>query len=888
MTGFGWASRKEHTMKNKTNEAVKLQIPGIAGFILKALIPAHDFEYTIGVYEKSYLDIKRQKGKFSAHIWLFFQLCISIPAFLKMKWAGGMVMVKNYVKISLRTIYREKLYSFINISGLMTGFACCILTFFYIQYELSYDKYHKNADHIYRILEEHPAFGRQGTELSNGNYYPLADALKDNFPEVTNAARIMRISGFANQNGRFISEKDFFFTDPEFLEIFSFSLISGDSKTALKDPFSVLITQEMAEKYFGRENPKGLTLSFKEGGREYDLKITGVLKNIPKNSHFTFDFLASLDTFISAIGDNAFSWKSNDWFVTYVYLKNYNDLEELEKKFTTLYQTHVKDERIHLQPLTNIHLGGNYGAEIETNTTSRYIYLFSTVALFVMFIACFNYINMSIARYTKRSKEIGIRKVIGAGRKDLIRQIICESLLFSFISLIFSALLVMLFLPEFNSLINREIDLKDLDPGILTLGIFILTIIVAAVSGTYPALSLSSFNPIKVLKSHQTISLKRFSVFGNLLVMLQFTVSIALIICTLFVYNQLQYIQKKQLGYDKEHLIYYTIKGRLRDQYESFNNALRKNSNILNVTTSSGIPMSVSSGPPMAYTIGGHLDWEGKKSDDRINLYGYSVDKEYLKTFNLEMSEGRFFSKEYTSDRFNFVLNESAVRAMDIQSPVGKMFNMRGKEGQIVGIVKDFHYQSLHEKIEPLILHIEPWWYRFIIIKLRSENILETIEFVKQTHLKFNPYFRFEFSFLDEHIEQFYRKEKILGMVFQYFSSLGIFIACLGIFGLAVYAAESRRKEIGIRKVLGASVPGVVMLLSKGYARWILAANLISWPIAYYAMHKWLQSFAYRVGLRIGIFILSGLVAVCIALLTIGYQTIKAATANPVDSLRYE
>ena len=862
--------------------------PQIAASILRWILPPKDRDYLLGDYEESFQSKLEEKSASSASLWYWGQLIQTAPEYLFESLYWRLIMLKNYLKTAFRNMHRAKLYSFINLIGLMIGFACCILTFFYIQYELSYDKYHKNTKYIYRILEEHPAHGGQGTQLSNSNYYPLADALKDNFPEVIKAARIMRISGFANQKGHFISENDFFFTDPEFLEMFSFPLITGDSKTALKEPYSVVITQEMAEKYFGRENPTGQTFSFKEGGRDYDLKITGVLKNIPKNSHFTFDFLASLDTFIGKLGEKAFSWKSNDWFVTYAHLKNNIDLKELEKKFTALYQTHVKDERIHLQPLTSIHLGGNYAAEIETNTTRRYIFLFSTISVFMMFIACFNYINLSIARYAKRSKEIGIRKVIGAGKKDLIRQIICESFLFSFISLIASILLIMLFLPEFNSLINREIDLRHLNPGILAIGVFVLIIIVTAVSGSYPALSLSSFNPVKVLKSHQNISLKRFGVFGNILVTLQFTVSIALIICTLFVYKQLQYVQKKQLGTDKEHIIYYMMRGTLPDQYESFNNELKKNANILNVSTSSGIPMSVSSGPPMAYPIGGHLDWEGKKSDDRINLYGYSVDCEYLKTFNLEMSEGRFFSKEYASDRFNFVLNEAAIKAMDIQSPIGKVFNMRGKKGQIVGIVKDFHYQSLHEKIEPLILHIEPWWYRFIIIKLKSENLFETIEFVKKTHSEFNPYFRFEYTFLDDHIEQFYRAEQVLSTVFYYFSSLAIFIACLGIFGLAAYAAENRRKEIGIRKVLGASVPGIIILLSKGYTRWILAANFISWPIAYYAMHKWLQSFAYRVDLGIKIFILSGLAAVCIALLTVGYQTIKAATANPVDSLRYE
>jgi len=862
--------------------------PRIAASILRWVLPPKDRDYLLGDYEESFQRKLKEKSAVSASLWYWGQLIHTAPEYLLESFYWRLIMFKNYLKIAFRNMHRAKLYSFINIIGLMIGFVCCILTFFYIQYELSYDKYHKNAKYIYRILEEHPARGGQGTELSNSNYYPLADALKDNFPEVINAARIMRISGYANQKGRFISENDFFFTNPEFLEMFSFPLITGDSKSALEEPFSVVISQEMAEKYFGRENPTGHTFSFKEGGREYDLKITGVLKNIPKNSHFTFDFLASLNTFISALGENAFSWKSNDWFATYVHLKNDIDLKKLEKKFTALYQTHVQGERIHLQPLTSIHLGGNYAAEIETNTTSRYIFLFSTIAVFMLFIACFNYINLSIARYEKRSKEIGIRKIIGAEKKDLIRQIICESFLFSFISLIASILLVMLFLPEFNSLINREIDLRQLNPGILALGIFVLIIIVTAVSGSYPALRLSSFNPVKVLKSYQNISLKRFGVFGNILVTLQFTVSIALIICTLFVYKQLQYIQKKQLGTDKEHIIYYMMRGTLPEQYESFNNELKKNSNILNVSTCSGIPMSVSSGPPMAYPIGGHLDWEGKKSDDRINLYGYSVDYEYLKTFNLEMSEGRFFSKEYASDRSNFVLNEAAIKAMDIQSPIGKNFNMRGKEGQIVGVVKDFHYQSLHEKIEPLILHIEPWWYRFIIIKLKSENLFGTIEFVKKTHSKFNPHFRFEYSFFDEHIEQFYRAEQVLSTVFYYFSSLAIFIACLGIFGLAAYAAESRRKEIGIRKVLGASVPGIIILLSKGYTRWIIVANFISWPIAYYAMHTWLQNFSYRVDLGIKIFILSGLAAVCIALLTVGFHTIKAATCNPVDSLRYE
>ena len=751
------------------------------------------------------------KGQKAARRWFWSQFIRSLPKLVINLIQGDISMLKNYLKIALRNFKRAKLYSFINIFGLAIGITCCILTLLYIQYELSYDKYHEHAEDIYRVIRARPDDLGPGATLLNGNPAPLAIELKNNFPEVISASRILKRSGLVMHKGSFISERNFFFVDPDFLKTFTFPLISGNPERALKEPSSLLITQKMAIKYFGYKDPVGERINYILSGTNIDFEITGILKNIPKNSHFTFDFLASLNTYFSVFGESNFTWNMNpSHFPIYIRLDKYHDLKGLEGKFTALLHKNRNKslkEDIRLQPLRSIHLGGNINYEIETNTTFRYIYMLSLIALFIMLIACFNYMNLSTARSRNRSKEIGIRKVVGAERKHLIRQFLGESFLFSLIALIISILFVMLFLPEFNSLVSRDISPKSCNLSFIVAFVIIFTALVSLLSGSYPAMLLSSLSPLTTLKSKHNIIQKNFFKFRSLLVTLQFVVSISLIICTFMVHQQNHFIQKTKLGYEKEHLIHFQLRGALSSQFNSFKNELRKNPNILSVAASSSIPVS-------ANRLG-RIEWEGKKSDDSILWHGFFVDYDYLETLKLEMSQGRFFSKEFSTDSTNYVLNKTAVKAMEMEQPIGKRFKLWGNEGKIIGVVNDYNFMSLHKKIGPLILRIDPNWYRCIIVRLNPENITKTISFIEKTYKEFNPHYHFEYSFLNEQIDQLYMVEIKLAQIFNYFSFLAIFIACLGIFGMLSYITEQRTKEIGIRKVLGISVLGIVLLIGR-------------------------------------------------------------------------
>lgn len=538
---------------------------------------------------------------------------------------------------------------------------------------------------------------------------------------------------------------------------------------------------------------------------------------------------------------------------------------------------------LYLQPLSLIHLGGNIQNEIESNTSMGNIYMLSVIAFFMMIIACFNYMNLTTARSVTRAREVGIRKVVGAKRKNLVQQFLGESLVFSMIALFIAIVCTVSFLPVFNSLVDRGIDFGSLNLSTLLLGVLILTVAVSIISGSYPALFLSSFNPIKVLKGGHKAGSKRVLNLRNLLVILQFAVSISLITCAFLAHKQLHFMQERRLGFKKEQVLCLQSSGALTKQYDSFKSDLAKNPNILSATLASGTPASTGS-------VGG-VDWEGEKPDDNILWYNFCVDYDFLETLELEMLKGRFFSREFSTDVTNYVLNETATKTLDWQQPIGKMFSVWRREGKVIGIVKDFHFSSLHNKILPLILRIEPDYkslYKVVLIRINSDDISETISYIEKTYKQFDPRFPFVYFFLDEQIDRFYAREHKLLRIFNYFSFLAVFIACLGVFGMLSYTIENRTKEIGIRKVLGANVAGIIKLISKDFIKCVLLANIIAWPVAYWAMNNWLQSFAYRVDLEIKIFVLSAIITLGIASMTVGYQAIKAAAANPVDSLRYE
>ena len=866
--------------------------PRLARWILQCLDHYENEFSIIGDCSEEFRAIALQKGKTRALLWIWWQILTAVPSHIKLHLLFGGTMLKNYLKIAFRHFKRAKLYSFINTLGLAIGLACCILTFLYVQYEFSFDRYHPNADNIYRVIRDEPEnVARGGTTMENTCPAALSQALKNSIPEVANVARVRKDRVSMELKGSFFPEDKFFYADPEFLEIFTFPLLSGDPKTALKEPFSLVVTQEMAKKYFGEENPLGKTVKylyeFMGSNKAYNLTITGVIKNVPKNSHFRFDFLASNETLFSIHDERWFGWGDGISFKTYVLLNSYSDLNHLEGKFTEILQKNspppYENNILYLQPLTSIHLGGNIQNEIETNATMGSMYMLSVIALFMMIIACFNYMNLSTSRFISRAREVGIRKVVGADRKNLIQQFLGESFLYSITALAIAIVAVVLFLPKFNSLIDRDINLESLNLSTLIIGVLILTAVVSILSGSYPSLFLSSFHPIKVLKGSSNAGKKNVLNLRNLLVILQFAVSITLIICTFLVHKQLHFVKEKRLGFEKEQVVCLQSSEALTKQHDAFKAELVKNTNILSATLASGTPAATDS-------VGG-VDWEGEKPDDNILWYNFCVDYDFLETLELEMLEGRFFSQEFSTDVTNYVLNEAAAKTLGWQEPVGKMFSVWRREGKVIGIVKDFHFSSLHNKIQPLILRIEPEHrslYDVVMIRLNSDDVPGTISDIEKTYKKFDPQFPFVFSFLDEQIDRFYRTEYKLLKIFNYFSFLAVFIACLGVFGVLSYSIENRTKEIGIRKVLGATVAGIVKLISKDFMKCVLLANIIAWPVAYWVMNNWLQSFAYRVNLDIKLFILAAMITLGIAMVTVSYQAIKAASANPVDSLRYE
>ncbi len=875
---------------NKLHGTKKLPLP--AKLLLKRMKLYQNNHSVLEDFEETYNEILESEGRFKAKSWCYRSTLKSICGYMIFVIQWSLFMFKNYLYIALRNIKRFKGYSVINIAGLSVGLACCILIFLYVQYEFSYDKYHENSENIYRVIRDEPEnIERGGTTMENSCPAILAQTIRSSFSEVSSVARLRKDPVFLELNGSFIQEDKFFYADPEIFEIFTFPFISGRQETALIEPFSLVITREAAKKYFGNEDPVNRTVKyfFEFFGKriEHDLKITGVLENIAGNSHFKFDFIASNATLFSLLDQKMFGWDDGVSYKTYVLLNTNSNIKNLESGITGVLQKNspeqYKNNILYLQSLTSIHLSGNIQNEIEKNSTKTYIYLFSVIAFLIMTVACFNYMNLSTARSAGRAKEIGIRKVLGANRKDLVRQFFAESFLFSFIALLISIFLVLLILPQFNSLVEKEINIKSLNSGFLLVGVLLLTITVSVFSGSYPAVFLSSFNPVRVMKGRNNTGPNKIFRFRNILVILQFSVSVFIIIATLFIYKQLSFIQERELGFNKEHVLYIQSSSGLTEKYNTFKAELSKNPNILNMTLSSGTPAST-------YTVGG-VDWEGETPDDEILWNTFCVDYDFMKTLKFEMAEGRFFREDHSADVTNYVINETAVSILGWEQPLGKMFSIWRKEGQVIGVLKDFHFKSLHEQIQPLVLRIVPDYkelYEVVILRLASDNISETIGFIKETFKNFESQYPFQYFFLDEQIDKLYRAEQKMGRTFNYISFLAIFIACLGLFGLLSFTIEQRTREIGIRKVLGAKTMNLVNIISREFLICVLAANIFAWPAAYWAVNKWLQNFAYRIEPGILTFVTASIILIVITIMTISVQITKAAAVNPVDTLRNE
>jgi ABC-type antimicrobial peptide transport system permease subunit len=701
--------------------------------------------------------------------------------------------------------------------------------------------------------------------------YSLTPVMQEDYPEIVDHVRLRTFNGAMMQvDDKTFYEDNVLLSEVSLFKMFSFELLKGAPEVVLKEIHSIILTEDTAHKYFGDEDPMGKVIRYNDN---IDFTVTGIAANPPQNSSINFNMIIPFEI----LGEeriNSWSWESSG----YVQLQEGTDLASLSEKIIDTIVRHRPDNKntVLLQPLSRVHLYNPLGHP----ESLVFVLIFVAIGIIVLLIACINFMNLTTARSAKRAREVGIRKVVGADKKQLIGQFLSESILLAFISLIIAFVLVELFLPAFNQLAGKELSVEPSNLNFL-LNLIVITLFVGIVSGSYPALYLSSFKPNKVLKSGNAPKTKNR--FRTVLVVFQFTISIALIICTTTVYNQLKYIQNKDLGYTKDYIVNVPMNAELNESFKAFKEELGNNINILGITNASTSPAFVGNVNPAI--------WEGKADDERILFHFYLVEYEFLDVFELELVAGENFKKEHVKGaEIPYIVNEAAVKLMQLEDPIGKRFMMYDESGagKIIGVVKDYHFQTLTNEIGPIMITTLSWWRGEAFIKINPHDVTETLGFIEETFNKFAPSFQFQYTFLDEDIDELYHGFYEMGSIIKYFAFLAIFISCLGLFGLASFMTEQRTKEIGIRKVLGSSVFAIIILLSKGFGKWVLLGNFIAWPIAYYAMTKFLQMFAYKAGMNIWLFMISGLMALVIALVTVGYQTIKTANSNPVKALKYE
>jgi putative ABC transport system permease protein len=777
-------------------------------------------------------------------------------------------MLKYYLLIALRNVIRYKAFTAINILGLSIGLACSILIYIWVKDELSFDRYHENAENIYRVYEKQYYSGGE-TFLVFATPEPLARALKQDIPEIVNSTRLNLFweTLLVKYGDKVFNETRGYAADQEALEMFTYPFIYGDKSVALTEPHSIVLTRSMSEKYFGDENPVGKSLNV---NNKYELTITGVMEDVPMNSHVRWEFLVPFEFMLEVwqYPDNL--WSSNS-FRTYIQLSPGTSPEVVENKIKDFIQKHYKtDIELYLQPLLKTHLYSISGGGLI-----QYVNIFTIIAIFILFIACINFMNLATARSARRAKEVGIRKVSGATRSKLIGQFYGESILLTLISVIVAIILVKIFIGPFNDLSAKELEFRLFNPGILA-AMCLIIIITALFAGSYPAYFLSSFKASDVIKGTYHIG---SSAFRKILVITQFTISVALIICTMIIYKQTKALEQKDLGFDKHNLIYFP----LRDftNYTALKEDLLKYPGIENVTATNRVPVSMTNSS-WRYT------WEGKDPSLEILFQQIYVDFDYIETFRMKMAEGRSFSQHLATDSANYIINEEAVRRMGINSPVGKILYYGENKGQIIGIVKNFNFHHLSREVDPVVLEISPDHFNEVVIRIKPEDQDQTIreiENIWNNHYNGEP---FEYQFLDQELDQLYRPEQRMGTIFNLFSLLAILISCMGLFGMASFMTEQRTKEIGIRKTYGSSVLNIFLLINGSFVRLILLANIIAWPIAWFAMHKWLENYAYRTSIPWWIFPLAAGISIIIGFITVTYQSLNASSTNPSDTLRYE
>ena len=798
-------------------------------------------------------------------------------------------MFKNYFKIAFRNIFQNKVYSLINLVGLSIGIAGCILILLYVQNEFSYDKFNKNYGNIYRIGTNSSWYGQTFTVPVTPAV--LGPALKENFRDVVNYNRVYELSTlkqvFRYNNNKSFYEDGLIYSDSNFFNFFSFQLLEGNKEHVLSNPFTLVITKSVAKKYFGDKDPIGKVIQLvRWNGKSFKFTVTGVASDPPSNSSLQFKFVASF----CSLYTKEFNYTGIDgWnqisFCTYVLLSGKNTAQSLEAKFPAFLNQQPGSKEIlkarhlslFLQPFEDVHLFSDFDILMETHIDVESLYILSVIAVFLLLIAIINFVNLSTARYAKRTKEVGVRKVMGAERLQLIRQFITESILFSLIASLIAVVLVELTIPYTKNLMGVELNFYLINKTATPLVIISAAILIGILAGIYPALFLTSFKLDSILRN-KFKSAKSGSIFRKGMVAFQFTISIALIVCTILVGRQITYMQNTNLGFNKNDVVLIPlINVEAANRADVYCTEVQKNPDVLMTSVASGFPGKINM--KSAFRING-------PESKNIPMWKVYIDPEYLKVLDLRIKKGTIH--ESSKNNGEVIINEAAQAELGLKNAVGKELLKGNEKFRIVAVVKNYNFQSLRDKINPLVLQITPASTGVILCRLRHINYASTLSFLKEKWAQVNKNIPFEYSFLDNDLNKLYIKESKFSGIINMFSGMAVIVACLGLLGLSMFSIEQRIKEIGIRKVLGASVPGIIKLVTKEFISIILFSNLIAWPAAYYFMDKWLKNYAYHINIHWWVFVLSGSIALLIAIVTISFQAIKAATANPVKSLRYE
>jgi putative ABC transport system permease protein len=809
-------------------------------------------------------------------------------------------MIRNYITIALHNLTKYKFISFINLFGLTIGLTCCLLILTFILHELSYDKYQPNAGQVYRVTRSfnNPETGAISLNLSTVAP-PFGPLLQNDFREIEDMTRLLKVGPApVRYEEKMLVEQNVFFADDKFINFFETKILRGNPKNALSDPYSVMLTDEIAKKYFGNEDPmnKVIKLNF---GNYFDFKVTGIYKPLPSNTHFHPDLMASFnslnDTLIYGAENLRTNWGNNSFF-TYIRLPKNYDTRKLVSQFPAFLDRHMNDRMgyepskgtsLALQKLTDIHLTSHTDFEAEENGDIKRVYIFSAIALFILLIACINYMNLSTARSTLRAREIGIRKAVGAQRKEIMAQFLSESVLVTWIAMVLALTLTWVLFPWINKISGQDLSIYILMKWEIITPVLLAPFAVGLFSGLYPAIFMASFQPIKVLKGLIKTGAVNIS-FRQVLVTLQFAISIILIICTAVVFNQMRYMQNKSLGFDKEHIVTLPYAQELNVKYDAFKTELLSNSNIKNAGRSSRIPTG-----RLLDDMGAKIMHGDSLAPVSSDVKYVAADQDFISTYGVKIVAGRGFSRDYSQDTSAFLINEAAAKVLGFKTndeAIGKDFGYGNRTGKLIGVFNDFHFESMHQRIVPLVLLIprNANNYGRISIKVSGQDMPAALSHIEKTWKSFLPLTPYQFTFLDENFSKLYDSEHRQKTLFTLFACIAIFIACLGLFGLSAFAISQRIKEIGIRKVLGADVSSIVTLLSKDFLKLVIISAVLAFPVAWYFMNNWLQDFAYRISMPWWIFIIAGIAAAIIALITISFQAIKAAIANPVHSLRTE